>query len=422
MRVTASVENKVAIIGAGIAGLACARHLRHAGLPLVLLEAKERIGGRIKTDRADGYLLNHGFQVLQTAYPEAQKILNFERLSLKSFAPGAIIRTRDRFYRVSDPRRRPKDLWRTLSAPIGTVGDRLRILRLTGRLLRTSAAALFETPDFETIDYLRSEGFSEKIIQTFFKPFFAGVCLDPDIKASSNVFKYVYRIFAAGDVALPAQGMGAIADQLAEDLPSECIRTGTRAVSLNPGEVILTTGETIEASAVVIATEGPETARLLNNPLSVGSRGEWCLYFGADKPPVNEPYLILNGTGTGWVNSVTVPSVVAPAYAPEKRALVSVVVIENEDADRAAIERNVRNEMREWFGPDVDGWRHIRTYRIDHALPEQPPTMPNPEVAAPLRKDGFYICGEYGSVPGIQWALLSGRRAAEQVLTDFEIE
>jgi len=410
-------DKKVIIVGAGLAGLACARRLLHSGIPFLILEADHRIGGRVKTDQLDGFVLNHGFQVLQTAYPEARRVLNYDRLELRPFAPGTIIRIDGRFYKIADPRRYPRGLWHTLSAPIGTIRDRLRMIQLVMNVRRGAPSRIFQKQDMPTMEFLRLKGFSEKIIQRFLKPFFAGVCLDPEIRASSRVFQYIFRIFAEGDVALPSRGMAAIAAQLMDDLPPDRIHTAVRVESIHPeGGVILTSSERIKGSSVVLATEGPETARLLGTPESVGSRGELCLYFAASEPPITEPYLILNGDATGWVNSLTVPSIVAPSYAPAGQHLISVVVIGHLDADDTSVESIVREELAEWFGPVVGDWQHLKTYRIVHALPEQSPPMPDPTLGIAAEKPGIYVCGEYGSVPGIQWALLSGRRAAEEVL------
>jgi phytoene dehydrogenase-like protein len=409
----------VVVVGAGLAGLSCARHLMNRSVSFIILEADDRIGGRLKTDVLDGFLLNHGFQVLQTAYPEARRQLDYHRLELKPFAPGAIIRVAGKFMRVSDPRRRPRDIWSSLTAPVGTFADRLRMIRMASSANRGSVSSLFRSPDMTTLEFLQSQGISEKMIERFFKPFFGGVCLDPAIQASSNVFKYVLRVFGEGDVALPGQGMGAIASQLAEDLPEGAIRTGCRVESIHPGGAVLTSGPTLKCRAVVLATDGPETLRLLGKSASMASLGELCLYFAAPKAPINDPYLILNGEGTGVINSLTVPSVAAASYAPAGEELISVVLIGHSALDDKTAESTVRKELTSWFGAVVEKWRLLKTYRIQHALPAQPPPIPDPTVPATPVRPGIYVCGEYQSVPGIQWALLSGRHTAEAVIKEL---
>ena len=406
----------VIIVGAGLAGLACAVRLMDENISFSILEADQRIGGRLKSDHIDGFILNHGFQVLQTAYPEARRVLNYDQLALKPFWPGAIVRVNGKFHRIADPVRRPRELWSTLTAPIATIGDRLKLLRLTQKVRRESPSEIFQDQDMTTLEFLRSRGFSEKMIQRFWIPFFAGVCLDPVIEASSRVLQYVLKVFAEGDVALPARGMAAIVDQLAERLPIERIRTEARVESVHPEGVVLASGESIEASAVVVATEGPETARLMGDKAKEGSRGEFCLYYAAKTAPIDVPFLVLNAEGVGRINSLTVPSIVAPTYAPSGQHLISVVVLGSTDVESSVVETAVRNELAEWFGGVVNQWRHLKTFGIKHALPVQSPPMPDPTLAARQVKPGIFICGEYGSVPGIQWALLSGRRAAEAVM------
>ncbi len=409
----------VIIVGAGLAGLTCAGRLMESGIAFVVLEADDRIGGRLKTDDVDGFLLNHGFQVLQTAYPEPRRWLDFDRLGLDFFAPGAIVRIGEEFYPVSDPLRRPQDLWSTVTAPIGSLGDRLRIIRLTRKVCRGNVSDLFQKPDMPTIEFLRAEGFSETIIQRFFKPFFAGVCLDPEITVSSRVFQYIFRIFATGDAALPEEGMEAIARQLAEKIPDDCIRTGARVESIREGCVRLVSGEQIKSHIIVLATEGAETARLLEKPAAMLSRGEICLYYAAKDPPLEKPYLILNGNGIGWVNSLTIPSIVAPTYAPVGHHLISVVVLGHMDAEDTILETAVRRELTGWFGPMVNDWRLLKTFRIVHALPDQPPPMPNPTVPAASIGQSVLISGEFDSVPGIQWAMVSGRHTAEMIIQEL---
>jgi phytoene dehydrogenase-like protein len=414
-----SYDVDVVIVGAGVAGLCCARHLLDSGISFTVLEADERIGGRLKTDEMNGFLLNHGFQVLQSAYPEARRMLDYKRLDLKAFAAGAMVWVEGRFHRISDPLRRPQDLWSSLTAPIGSFSDRLRMIQMVVGARRRSVSQLFQAPDMTTLAYLRSEGFSEKMIQRFFIPFFGGVCLDPAIGASSRVFRYVLRMFAEGDVALPARGMGAIAAQLAEGIPDGRIRTAAGVETIRTNQVTLQSGEKVSCRWVVIATDGPETARLLDRPTAIASRSEACVYFAAEKSPIDGSYLILNGEGDSVVNSVTIPSFVAGTYAPAGQVLISAVLIGDGISDGGEVASTARQELTRWFGPDVRNWRHLKTYQIAHALPTQPPPMPDPTVPAKPAGRGVAVCGEYGLVPGIQWGMLSGRHAAETIRADI---
>ena len=410
-----SRENPVIIVGGGIAGLTCAGRLHQRGVAVRLLEASGRVGGRIKTDRADGFLMDRGFQVLQTAYPEAQRMLDYPRLNLRGFAPGAMIRIRGRFYTLADPMRRPRDLMETLTAPIGGLGDRLRLLRLTRRVTRLPLDALFQGPESTAMQYLQNEGFSDTMIARFFVPFFGGVCLDPKIRASSRVLQYVLRMFAGGDAALPLDGMEAIPRQLAEGVPPDCLRTGVRIRHLEDDGVILDDGTALPARAVVVATEGTEAARLLGLPSARASVAETCLYFACDPAGWHSSYLMLNGDGHGPINNVVFPSRVSPAYAPAGKSLASVVVLGNPDENNADLIARVKRQLTDWFGSEARRWQHLKTYRIVHALPDQRPPTQNPFCSDNRFRPGVFVCGESGSLPGIQWALVSGRRAAKEV-------
>ena len=404
------------IVGGGLAGLSCAQHLQSKGVTYRLLEASGRVGGRVKTDRVNGFLLDRGFQVLQTAYPVARRTLKNYPLRLKRFPPGVVIHRDDRLYTLADPRRCPKYFLETMTAPIGSLTDRLRMLKLARKVCSGSDESLFQEPESTAIAFLKASGFSEKMIRSFFIPFFGGVCLDPQIRASSRVLQYVFRMFATGDAALPENGMEEIPRQISRTIPPERILTAVRVDRVAEGRVVLENGREWHARAVVLATEGPEVQRLLGRPDPNGSVSETCLYFSTNQPPIKEPFLVLNGDGNGPINNVAFPSMVSAAYAPPGQHLVSVVVLGLPPGDAAGIESPVRAQLGQWFGPMVRRWRHLKTYLIRHALPQQFPPTSDPTAPQPAVGPGIYVCGEYGSLPGIQWAMLSGHRTAEAVI------
>jgi hypothetical protein len=253
------------------------------------------------------------------------------------------------------------------------------------------------------------------MIERFFVPFFGGVCLGPKILASSRVLFYVLRMFASGEAAVPAMGMEEIPKQLAAGLPSECVQTGTRVQRVGEAKVLLEDGRSMPARAVVVATEGPEAARLIGSTFAQASVSETCLYFTCDQAPWHPRYLLLNSDGRGLINNVAFPSRVSPVYAPAGKTLVSVVVrgVLDDDSDRLI--RRVREELTDWFGAEVEQWLHLQTYRIVHALPDQKPPTKNPFCPHNRVRPGSFVCGEFGSLPGIQWALVSGRRTADAV-------
>jgi len=412
----AAIDTDVVIIGGGIAGLSCARRLNAEGIGFTLLEATDRIGGRIKTDRKEGFLLDRGFQVLQTAYPEARRELDYGQLDLRLFAPGAMFQFSGRRFTVADPLRRPMNLIETIRAPIGTFGDRMRLARLAYRVTRSSLEELFLQPESTSMEFLRTEGFSETMIERFFAPFFGGVCLDPEIRASSRVLQYVLRMFAAGDVALPAMGMEQIPRQLARGFPTENIRTNVRVRSISDGNVVLDDGTSSAARSIVIATEEPEANRLLGLLKTAQSVSETCLYFSGDRAKWHPPFLVLNADGTGPINNVAFPSAVSPAYAPDGKTLISVVILGNPDKDDSHLITRVKDQLIDWFGRKAEAWDPLAVYRIAHALPDQSPPTADPNAPAPTVRPGVFVAGEHGSLPGIQWAMLSGRKAAEAVM------
>src|SRR5260370_11960286 len=315
----------VLIVGAGLAGLCCARELQAKGVSFQILEASDGIGGRVRTDEVDGFLLDRGFQVLFTAYPEAKLCLDYSRLDLNPFFPGILSWYAGRMNKLLDPWRMPGAWKEAVQSAFGTLADKLRIARLRSRLRRTSIEEIFRRPERSTKEALASEGFSNEMIHHFFRPFLGGILLDGELKSSSRMSEFVLKMMSEGDASLPAGGMGAIPTQLSEKFPAATVRLNTRVEALHENELNLAGGETLRARATVIAAEGPSAAHLVGE-VEPASRSVTCFYFAADESPVAEPILLLNGDGAGPINNFAVVSLVAPTYAPAGKHLVSVSV------------------------------------------------------------------------------------------------
>ncbi len=413
-----STSADVLIIGAGLAGLCCARRLAEDGITFQIIEASDGIGGRVRTDEVEGFLLDRGFQVLLTGYPEAQRVLDYSRLDLRSFSPGAFSWFAGRMNRLVDPWRMP-GMWReALRSEFGTLGDKLRLARLRRRMKGSSIEEIFRRPERATKDALRAEGFSQEMIHRFFRPFFGGILLDGDLKSSSRMFQFVFKMISEGDTSLPARGMGAIPAQIAEKFPADSIRINARVDSLHENEITLDGGETLRARAIVVATEGPAAAHLVGEA-EHASRSVTCFYFAADESPIPYPMLMLNGDGAGPVNNLAVVSQVAPSCAPAGKHLISASVLGIQELTDAQLSGFIIAQMKNWFGLAARSWKLLKAYRIPQAQPEQYPGALDPPERSVRVRPGVYVCGDHRDNASIQGAMVSGRRAAEAVLADL---
>jgi phytoene dehydrogenase-like protein len=410
----------VLIVGGGLAGLCAARTLHAAGRTFTILEASDAVGGRVRTDIVDGFRLDRGFQVLLDAYPEAATVLDYAALDLKSFLPGAMVHFEGRFHELNDPWRRPMAAIGSLGNPIGSLTDKLRVATIRQRALQGTLEDRFRANETTTLNTLRQAGLSDVIIDRFFRPFLGGIFLEPELRTSSRMFEFVFRMFSTGNATVPALGMEEIPKQLAAGLPPGSIRLNTRVVEVTPGQVRLEGGEALRARTVIVATEGPGAARLLGDNVRSEGQGVTCMYFSAPRSPIKEPMLMLNGDGEGPINNLCVPSVVSPAYAPEGKTLISATILgcaPEDDLSHAAFgPKLVMDQLESWFGSMVTDWQHLRTYRIPYALPSQAsPALATPERDV-RRAPGLFVCGDHMDNASINGAMVSGRRAAQAVL------
>jgi phytoene dehydrogenase-like protein len=402
----------VVIVGAGLAGLSAARLLCEAGRNVVVVEASDGVGGRVRTDVVEGFRLDRGFQVLLTAYPEVAKQLDVEALQLRRFQPGAVVWNNGRFDAVGDPFRRPSSVGASIVARVGSPLDKLRVVQLRRRVLATDPRVLLRAPDRTTLDALQDAGFSASMISRFFRPLFGGIQLDPELAASSRMFEVLLRTLAIGDTAVPAQGMGEIARQLAAPVQSRVVLS-TSVVAIDGNRLTLTGARSIDADKVIVATDGPSASALVAIP-SVGSRSVTSVWFAADRPPSASRMIVLNGSGSGQVLNAAVMTNVVPEYGSPGRALI---VASCPGVCDPRIEPIVRQELRGWWGSAVDRWQHLRTDAVAHAQPDHvPPHSPKQRVH--LRGDVF-VCGDHRDTGSIQGALYSGRRCAEAVLASL---
>lgn len=407
----------VVVVGAGLAGLTCALDLTRAGIDCLVVEASDGIGGRVRTDSVDGFLLDRGFQILLTAYPEVQRRLDLDALALRRFEPGTLIRRDDSFHRVADPLRRPLDLPATLGAPIGTVADKLRLARMVVDVRAHPVGDLLRRPDRTTSERLADAGFTGRMVESFWRPLFAGIQLDPELQVSSRRFDVILRMLATGPTGVPARGMGAVPAQLAAALPAGAVRLAAPVTGVGGSGVVLDDGERLGARAVVVATDGPTAHRLLGDRVpDPGSRAATCCWFSSTVAPVKGPWLLLAGDAGGAggpAKNVAVMSEVSPSYAPSGRSLIAAAV-PGVVPDAGSIVHQVRRQLAGWFDSSVGDWEHLRTDVIPHGQPRQSPPF-GPKQAVDLG-GGVFVCGDHRDTASIQGAMFSGGRAASAVV------
>lgn len=409
----------VLILGAGLAGLACAHELQRHGVSFRIYEAGDRVGGRVQTDVVDGYRLDHGFQVYLDAYPEGRAIFDYEALELQAFAPGATVRVHGRFTTISDPWRQPWSALRSLVSPVGTVGDKIRTGKLRKNVLRGDIDDLWTRAETTTEERLRRFGFSDKMIERFFRPFFGGVFLERELETSSRFFDFVFRMFARGRATLPRRGMGELPAQLASGFAADSIVFGACAQAVDKERVTFTDGHSVAAEHIVLALPAPALARLLGRE-EPKSRSTTCVYFTADEAPIRGARVVLNGEGLadGPVNNLVVPSEISKLYAPAGKALVSCSVIGSDalaEEGTATLEDRVLAQMQSWFGDKTRSWKHLASYGIRHALPPYRVAQGPARAADFDLPEGVFACSDAFESPSIQGALAAGRRVGGEI-------
>jgi protoporphyrinogen oxidase len=405
----------VVIIGAGIAGLTCAKYLKDRGIEATVLEASNGVGGRVRSDIVDGFTLDRGFQVLLTSYPEAQKLLDYKALRLQNLPSGARIRQGDCFFVMPNPLKNPSTVFEALFAPVGNFWDKLKVLQLNLKLKNAPEPTSIKTLDTPTTQaYLKEFGYSDTIINRFFKPFFRGVFLEKDLKTDAHFFKFLFSQFAKGDVAVPEKGMQAIAEQIASHLSPHQIRLNTPVQKIEGQTIYLENGEQITAEKIVLATNASATARLLGEASMTQFNATVCLYFASDTPLdiFSKSYLIINANPNELIDHLVVMSDLAPSYAPKGKTLISVNIVGKSGLTDSELIEKAGKELSKWF-KGAHHWKHLRTYHIPEALPQY---FNDGKPDFPLKiNENLYRCGDYTAYPSLNAAMKTGREVAEML-------
>nr|WP_265737771.1 NAD(P)/FAD-dependent oxidoreductase [Actinacidiphila oryziradicis] len=403
----ATHSTDVVVIGAGLAGLAAARHLADAGLRVTVVEADDHVGGRMATDKVDGFRLDRGPQLLNTAYPELRRTPGLGGLRLCRFAPGALVRAAGRGYKVGAPR----GAFSAARAPIGSPLDKARLRAALGRLADTPTERLLARPETTASEALAA--FAPRTVDGFLRPLLAALLCDPGLTTSSRCADLVLRAFALGRTCLPEGGAATVPERLAAALPPGTVRLGVRAVAASTTGVVTADGAELPCRAVVVATGARTAAELLPGLRVPGFHPVTVVHHAVPaSAPLRDAALILDADRRGPVSHTFPASQIDPSRAPAGRGLITSVILGPPVPDTA-----VRAHLAELYRTSTAAWESLSV----HHDPQAVPAMPAPhDLRRPVRVlHGLYVCGDHRDTSTVQGALFSGRRVAHNIMRDF---
>ncbi|MFE3205426.1 NAD(P)/FAD-dependent oxidoreductase [Embleya sp. NPDC059237] len=407
-------RTEVIVVGAGLAGLSAARTVAAAGVPVTVLEAGDRPGGRVRTDVVDGFRVDRGFQSLTTSWPQVRRQLDVAALGLRAFQPGVLLYEDGRTQRIGDVHR-VRDAIGGLRNGSGT--DRARLAALLARTASAPVARVFGAAETAAADAPVLRALPPELTRRTLRPLLAALLHDPELRSSSRFAELMLRSFLRGRVALPARGMAAVPTQLAAALPAGVVHYGVRVSSVSADRVLTDLAGEIRARAVIVATDPSTAVALLPGLRMPAFHPVTTLYHVARGAPRADASLLVEADARSPFAHTTVVSQVAPTYAPDRRALIATTVLGHDGSEPAKLELRVRERLAVVHDTPTTTWAHLTTCHIPQAVPV---VEPGHNFRRPVRLiGGLYVCGDHRDSSSIQGALASGRRAARSALADL---
>lgn len=409
-------DYKIHIVGAGISGLIAAQILENFGYQPTIIEATDKVGGRVKSDIVDDYILDHGFQVLLSSYPAAQKYLDYEKLELQELLPGATIFKNEKQQTIGDPLRNLSLLFPTLLASVGNFSDKTKILKLNAILKKKNIAKIFKEDEKTTLQYLKDFGFSEAMINDFFKPFFTGIFLENKLDTSSRMFEFVYKMFGDGLAVLPKNGIQAIPNQLKHNLKNTTFIFNSSVKNVLDNKIILKDNSEIKTHITIIATEA---SHLISNLKNQETEWKSChtLYFETNKRVIQKPLIGLVTDKDALINNIFYHNSIKTSTKGAKE-LLSATVVKDHKLSELNLVLRVTEDLKKFCGIEVK--KFLKHYHIKKALPNLSNLQYEISSSETKLKSTIFLAGDILLNGSLNAAMISGERAALGVIQTLE--
>ncbi|UZO79827.1 FAD-dependent oxidoreductase [Aquimarina sp. ERC-38] len=409
-------DYKIHIVGAGISGLIAAQVLENYGYHPVIVEASDRVGGRVRSETVNGYVLDVGFQVLLDAYPAAKKYLDYKKLNLQKLTPGALLFSENHTEKIGDPLREPSLFFSTVLAKSATFSDKFKILKLALHLKKTRVEDIFNHKETTTLQYLRNLAFSEQIITQFFTPFFAGIYLEDQLATSSRMFEFVFKMFTEGSATIPKDGIEAIPIQLKSNLKNTQFLFQTKVKRIEEGLLILKDKSEMKSHFTIVATDpGTLITNLKNQKIS----WNYCdtLYFTTNQRRIQKPIIGLKGYKEGLVNNIFYPTSI-PNKSKGTKEVVSVTIVKKHDLSEEELIQKVIDELNTYY--NLDQVSFLKRFIIKNALPVLSSQQYELDPTETRLNNTIFLAGDYLLNPSLNAAMISGERAALGIIKSLE--
>lgn len=404
----------VIIIGAGIAGLTTALYLKKAGKNILVLDAADKVGGQLISEKIEGFTLDYGFRVLLSESPELERVIDIERLKPQKFSPGVYINLGEQPMKLlADPSRLPNRLFSTLFNGVGSVGDKFKLWSLKLKLRQMTVDEIFLQSEMSAQDALKSYGFSNSFVEKFLKPFFGGIFMDTELNGSRKMFDFYFKMLCEGNALLPEDGIETLAQQMAERLAGSELGLNTNVVKIDKQKVIIENGMEFTAPVIVLATENTDGIKGVPHIDRGNEETITTFYYKYSNSPFDESFPAVNGLKDKLINHIAVITDVSSRYSYTSDALISVNVIRDKGLSDDILAREVKKELKEWFGPAASYWELIKYFKVRRPIAEKVSNtlLLNHVVLNPF----LFKIGDFSLNGSINGAFSAGRQLAMHI-------